>query len=181
MSTPRAAAARRHPPRGAALAAWQSQFRGALDQENTGNRKTSPMSKVVVYDVDVVFGDCDPAGIVFFPNFSKWMDASSLNFFVKCGVPPWRELVKTTGIIGTPLLEIHTKFQRPATYGERLQIHTSVTEWREKVFIHKHVVKRGDDLICEGAETRAFCVRDPANRERIKAIPVPADIRAMCS
>jgi hypothetical protein len=60
------------------------------------------MSKTVVYEVDVMFGDCDPAGIVFFPNFSKWMDASSLNFFVKCGVPPWRELVKTRGIIGTP-------------------------------------------------------------------------------
>ena len=62
------------------------------------------MSKVVVYEVEVMFGDCDPAGIVFFPNFSKWMDASSLNFFVKCGVPPWRELVKTRGIVGTPLL-----------------------------------------------------------------------------
>jgi acyl-CoA thioesterase FadM len=32
------------------------------------------MSKTVVYEVQVVFGDCDPAGIVFFPNFSKWMD-----------------------------------------------------------------------------------------------------------
>ena len=64
--------------------------------------------KTVVYEVEVMFGDCDPAGIVFFPNFSKWMDASSLNFFVKCGVPPWRELIKTRGIVGTPLLEINT-------------------------------------------------------------------------
>jgi acyl-CoA thioesterase FadM len=75
------------------------------------------MSKNTVFEIKVQFGDCDPAGIVFFPNFSKWMDASSLHFFMECGVPPWRELVKTTGIIGTPLLEIHTKFMRPATYG----------------------------------------------------------------
>ncbi|HNY46317.1 MAG TPA: acyl-CoA thioesterase, partial [Casimicrobium sp.] len=65
-----------------------------------------------VFKVPVMFGDCDPAGIVFFPNFSKWMDAASLNFFVSHAVPPWRELVKTTGIIGTPLLEINTKFMR---------------------------------------------------------------------
>ena len=84
------------------------------------------MSKTVVYEVEIMFGDCDPAGIVFFPNYCKWMDAASLNFFVQCGVPPWRELVKTTGIIGTPLLEINTKFMRPATYGERIQVHTSV-------------------------------------------------------
>jgi 4-hydroxybenzoyl-CoA thioesterase len=109
------------------------------------------------------------------------MDASSLNFFVKCGVPPWRELVKTTGIIGTPLLEINTRFMRPATYGERLQIHTSVTEWRDKVLIHKHVVIRGDTVLCEGTETRAFCIRHPDDPTRIKAIPVPEDIKALCS
>jgi 4-hydroxybenzoyl-CoA thioesterase len=139
------------------------------------------MSKTVVYEVDILFGDCDPAGIVFFPNYLKWMDASSLNFFMKCGVPPWRELVKTTGIIGTPLVEIQTTFKRPSTYGERLQIHTSVIEWREKVIVQQHIVKRGDDLICEGREIRAFCVRPPETPDRIKAIPVPADIKALCS
>jgi 4-hydroxybenzoyl-CoA thioesterase len=109
------------------------------------------------------------------------MDASSLNFFMKCGVPPWRELVKTTGIIGTPLLEIHTKFMRPATYGETLQIHTSILEWRDKVVLQKHVVMRGDVVLCEGIETRAFCIKHPDDPDRIKAIPVPADIKAMCS
>ena len=137
------------------------------------------MSKTVIYETEVMFGDCDPAGIVFFANFSKWMDASSLNFFVKCGVPPWRELNKTRHIIGTPLLEIHTKFFMPATYGERLQIHTSVQEWRAKVLIHKHVVMRGDDLICEGTETRALAVRLP-DEDRIRAIPIPEDIKAKC-
>ena len=139
------------------------------------------MSKTVVYEVEVMFGDCDPAGIVFFPNFSRWMDASSLNFFVKCGLQPWRELVKTRGIIGTPLLEIHTKFISTATYGERLQIHTSIAEWRDKVFIQKHLVKRGDTLLCEGSETRAFCIRHPEDPDRIKAIAIPADIKALCS
>lgn len=138
------------------------------------------MARTVIYEVDVAFGDCDPAGIVFFPNFSKWMDASSLHFFVQCGVPTWRELVKATGVIGTPLLEIHTRFLRPATYGERLQIHTHVAEWRDKVFIQKHLVYRGEELLCEGSETRAFCVRDAANPGRIKAIPIPGDIRALC-
>ncbi|MEY2953118.1 MAG: hypothetical protein RLZZ401_1205 [Pseudomonadota bacterium] len=139
------------------------------------------MSKTVVFEVDVLFGDCDPAGIVFFPNFCKWMDASSLHFFMQCGVPPWRELKKTTGIIGTPLLEIHTKFSRPATYGERLQIHTRVQAWGNKTFVQHHQIRRGDDLICEGTETRAFVVHPDGNPDRIKAIPVPEDIRAKCS
>lgn len=40
--------------------------------------------------------------------------------------------VKTTGSIGTPLLEIATKFSRPAVYGETLQIHTRIDEGRDK-------------------------------------------------
>ena len=138
------------------------------------------MSKTHVYPVNVQFGDCDPAGIVFFPNFSRWMDEASLAFFMACGVPPWRELVKTRGIIGTPLLEIHTKFMRPATYGETIHIHTTVEEWSAKTFRHRHVVKRGDTVLCEGTEVRAFCIRDPDNTERIKAIPVPEDILQLC-
>ena len=134
----------------------------------------------VVYEVEVMFGDCDPAGIVFFPNFSKWMDASSLNFFVQCGVPTWRDLYKTTGIIGTPLLEISTRFVSPATYGQKLRVTTSIQEWRSKVFIQKHIVTRGDTLICEGTETRAFCIRHPDDPDRIKAVAVPADIKALC-
>jgi 4-hydroxybenzoyl-CoA thioesterase len=139
------------------------------------------MARTTLFTVDVHFGDCDPAGIVFFPNFSRWMDAASLAFFVQCGVPPWRELVKTRGVVGTPLLEINTKFLKAVTYGETITIATHVEEWREKVFVQVHRVTRGEDLICEGREVRAFVKRDADNPERLRAIPVPDDIKAMCS
>ncbi|HEV8311956.1 MAG TPA: acyl-CoA thioesterase [Burkholderiaceae bacterium] len=139
------------------------------------------MTKTTHHTVDVQFGDCDPAGIVFFPNFSRWMDAASLSFFMQCGVPPWRELVKTRGIVGTPLLEINTKFIKSVTYGERIIIHTHIEEWREKVFIQMHKVMRGEDVICEGREVRAFVKRDADNPDRLRAIPVPEDIKALCS
>lgn len=139
------------------------------------------MSKHHIHRVDVQFGDCDPAGIVFFPNFSKWMDQASLAFFMAHGVPPWRELVKTSGIIGTPLLEIHTRFIRPATYGQTIEVHTTVEAWAAKTFVHRHVITRDGTVLCEGTETRAFCTRHPEDPDRIQAIPVPEDIRLLCS
>ena len=139
------------------------------------------MAKTTIHRVEVHFGDCDPAGIVFFPNFSRWMDAASLKFFMDCGLPPWRELVKTRGIVGTPLLEINTRFIKSVTYGETITIATWIEEWRDKVFVQMHRVTRGDELICEGREVRAFVKRDPDNPERLRAIPVPDDIKAMCS
>jgi 4-hydroxybenzoyl-CoA thioesterase len=104
-----------------------------------------------------------------------------LEFFLSCGVPPWRELVKTRGIVGTPLLEIHTKFLQTATYGETIEVHTTVEDWARKTFRHRHIVKRGETLLCEGTEVRAFVERDPRDPSRIRAIPVPEDIKALCS
>ena len=140
--------------------------------------------RTTLYMVHIEFGDCDPAGIVFFPNFSRWMDAASLAFFMQCGLAPWRELVKTRGIVGTPLLEIHTKFMKAATYGEELVIATHVEEWRAKTFTQIHRVTRaradGADLICEGREVRAFVQRDANDPDRLRAMPVPEDIKALC-
>ena len=138
------------------------------------------MARIVSTDVLINFGDCDPAGIVFYPNFSRWMDASSLNFFVACGVPVWSELVKTTGIIGTPVLEVNVKYANAARYGETIRVSTSIAEWRDKVFVQKHVITRGETLICEGREVRAFITRHADDADRIKAIRVPDDIRVRC-
>ena len=138
------------------------------------------MGKKTAMDIEVRFGDCDPAGIVFFPRYHRWMDAASLNFFMSCGVKPWHELELVNGIVGTPLLEHHARFVKSSTYGERLRITTEVVEWRRKVFIQRHVVTRGDDLICESDETRIFCVRDAQDRRRIHSIAIPDDIRRLC-
>jgi 4-hydroxybenzoyl-CoA thioesterase len=139
------------------------------------------MARTTHHRVTVQFGDCDPAGIVFYPNFQRWMDEASLAFFMPCGVPPWREPVKTHGIVGTPLLEVATRFLTAATYAEELDIETCVEEWRAKVFVQRHRVRRGETLICEGTETRAFVKRDADNPERLRAMAIPEDIKAMCS
>ena len=144
------------------------------------------MPRTTTHTVYVTFGDCDPAGIVFFPNFSRWMDTASLSFFMQCGVPPWRVLEKTRGIVGTPLLEINTRFLKSATYGEILTVTTHVQEWRSKVVVQVHRITRaradgGEDLICEGREVRVFVKRDDNDRDRLRAIPVPEDIRQLCT
>jgi 4-hydroxybenzoyl-CoA thioesterase len=34
--------------------------------------------------------------------------------------------------------------------------------------------------LCEGTEVRTFVIRDPENPERIRSIPIPEDIKALC-
>lgn len=146
---------------------------------------TSSQPHTVVYTQRVEFGDCDPARIVWFPNFFRWIDAASRHFFLQCGVPPWHETEKASGLIGTPLVDTHARFVKTASYGDTLQIHVHVAEWREKSFVQRYQIRRTNadgsvDLIMECDEVRIFA----AHREDgkgIRAIAIPADIKALCA
>jgi len=128
----------------------------------------------------VEFGDCDPAQIVFYPNFFRYMDAASLRFFRAAGVPPWREFEAQSGIIGTPLVDASARFLRPATYGDLIDIDTAIEEWRGKSFVMSHVIRRGEDVLVEGREIRVFAKRHPTDPARIQAVPPPESVRAWC-
>ncbi len=139
------------------------------------------MSKHVTYTVQVEFGDCDPARIVWFPNFFRWIDAASRRFFVQCGVPPWHQLTTSHGIIGTPLVDTQARFVATASYGDTLDIDTSVAEWRTKSFVQRYRITRGETLILECNEVRIFAAAREDGSPGIRAVPIPEDLRAMCS
>jgi 4-hydroxybenzoyl-CoA thioesterase len=134
--------------------------------------------KEIIYTQRVEFGDCDPARIVWFPNFFRWIDAASRNFFVQCGVPPWTETEKTLGVIGTPLVDTRAKFMKTATYGDTLYIHTSVSEWRASSFVQAYRVVKDGEPIMECQEVRIFA----GHREGggIRALAIPPEIRSLC-
>jgi 4-hydroxybenzoyl-CoA thioesterase len=142
--------------------------------------------KEAVYTVRVEFGDCDPARIVWFPNFFRWIDAASRHFFVECGVPPWHETERLYGVIGTPLVDTHAKFVKTASYGDTLDIHVSIAEWRGKSFVQRYRVMRAGtagaapELVMECDEVRIFAARRDGDATAIRAVPAPDAIRRRC-
>lgn len=136
------------------------------------------MTKTVIYEVRVEFGDCDPAGIVWFPNFFRWIDAASRHFFIECGVPSWQDTRQSMGLIGTPLVDTQASFVQTASYGDVLQIHTQISEWRNKSFVQTYRVMRGDDEIMRCTEVRIFAADKPGGG--IRAMAVPEEIRSLC-
>ena len=136
------------------------------------------MTRTVIYEVRVEFGDCDPAGIVWFPNFFRWIDAASRHFFIECGVPSRQETRQSMGLIGTPLVDTQASFVKTASYGDVLQIHTQISEWRNKSFVQTYRVMRGDDEIMRCTEVRIFAADKPGGG--IRAMAVPEEIRGLC-
>ena len=152
------------------------------------------MAKEFIYTQRVQFGDCDPARIVWFPNFFRWIDAASQYFFEQCGVPPWHEVERTTGVLGTPLVDTQARFIKTASYGDTLDIHVTVKEWRAKSFVQSYRITRAQigavsarpaaasspDLIMECEEVRIFAARRDDGMNGIRAVPVPESIRRLC-
>jgi 4-hydroxybenzoyl-CoA thioesterase len=130
-------------------------------------------------NLHVEFGDCDPAGIVFYPNYFRWMDAGTRHLFTARGVPSWSEQTAVSGIIGAPLVDASARFLQSATYGDDIEIDSSVAEWRNKSFVIGHAIRRGGTTLMEGREIRVFATKHPDDPKRIRAVPIPPEILSL--
>jgi 4-hydroxybenzoyl-CoA thioesterase len=129
----------------------------------------------------VEFGDCDPAQIVFYPNFFRWFDAGTRNFFAACGVARWQDMRVSHGIIGTPLVDASAKFLGIVTYGDSIEVQSWVEEWKRSSFVMAHRISKDGEVVVEGREVRVFAGPDPADLKRIRAVPIPEDVRRLCT
>jgi 4-hydroxybenzoyl-CoA thioesterase len=128
--------------------------------------------------VTVEWGHCDPAGIVYFPNYFTYFDSSTNALFLRALGFNKNEMVKRYGIVGIPLVDVGARFIVPSTYGDVVAIESTVAEIRRSSFRMQHRLFKGDVLAVEGTETRVWVGRDPGNPNKLKGLPIPADVVA---
>ena len=137
------------------------------------------MPRIEIFRFQVHFGDCDPAGIAFYPNFFAGTTRPRGTSSTAVACHPGVRRKKTHGIIGVPLVEAQSRFIKPTTYGDHVEVHTHISSWEAKVFCQTHELKRDGELLAVGEERRVFACRDPQTG-RIRSIPVPPEFRALC-
>jgi 4-hydroxybenzoyl-CoA thioesterase len=130
-----------------------------------------------VYKVLVQWGDCDPARIVYYPNFFSWFDAATRHLFETNGLS-WAAISGEHGSRGFPLVDARASFRRPARFGDELEIETTLKRWGRSSFDLQHVIRIKGDVAVEGSETRIWGIDDPANPEVLRAGRVPDAIKA---
>jgi 4-hydroxybenzoyl-CoA thioesterase len=127
--------------------------------------------------IRVQWGDCDPAGIVFYPRYFEMFDACTILLFEKAtGLTKIKMLERYDGA-GLALLEARAEFKVASAYGDDIEIETEITEFRRSSFFVRHTVNKvGGPLGLLGYETRLWTVRDPDNPKRLKSGTMPAEI-----
>ena len=127
----------------------------------------------------IEWGDCDPAGIVFYPRYFAMFDASTAALFLRALGMTKREMRKHYDVVGFPMVDTRATFRVPCAFGDEVLIESVVSEFRRASFDVRHrLLREGGELAVEGFETRVWVGRHPDKPDGIKALPVPEDLVA---
>jgi 4-hydroxybenzoyl-CoA thioesterase len=128
------------------------------------------------HQVTIEWGDCDPAGIVYFPNYFRYFDSSTNALFLRAMGFTKYDMLKKYDIVGIPLVDVGARFIVPSVFGDVVTIESSVVDIKRSSFRMQHRLLKGDTLAIEGHETRVWVGHDPDNPDKLKGKPIPAEV-----
>ncbi len=121
----------------------------------------------------VEWGDCDALGIVFYPAYFRWMDATFHRLTKAAGFDR-KTLEARDGVAGCPLVDARCSFVSPVRFYDELDILATVEKLGGSSMTLNYRFERDGKHIAEGVETHVF-VRETANG--LGKAPIPDDIR----
>jgi 4-hydroxybenzoyl-CoA thioesterase len=127
-------------------------------------------------EIHVEWGDCDPAGIMYYPRFFEVFDACTNALFHKAGFPKHEMLVKYD-LAGIPMVETMARFFAPLCFGETVTVESTIVEWGNSSFRVQHKLLRGEVLAAEGLEKRVWTVRAEDGTKRLRSQSIPQEVR----
>lgn len=124
----------------------------------------------------VAWGDCDPAGIIYYPTYYRWMDAATWALLELAGWPAAR--IRTEGWT-IPSVDTQCTFVASPTFGDHCTVESQITRWGRASFVVGHRVVHADGhLLAHGSETRVWCAYEAGPGSPLRSGPVPAALRA---
>jgi len=127
-----------------------------------------------VQDRVIEWGDCDAAGIVFYPNYFRWIDGC---FHAMCRASGFDQMtmMRDHGLVGTPLVSSSLNFRSPGRYHDELRVTATITRMGGSGLTVDYRLTIADRLVAEGQEVRAVAAEVDG---RLRSVPIPDAIRA---
>ena len=126
----------------------------------------------------IEWGDCDPAGIIFYARYFEIFDTSTTVLLERALGMKKIEYLKAYDFLGHPLVETRAKFRLPTRFGDEVTIETAITACGRSSFKIEHRLTNAGALAVEGSETRVWVVRDPNDPKRMRSQPIPPEVVA---
>ena len=134
-------------------------------------------SVLAVFPVQLQWGECDPAGIIFYPTYFRWFDAAAWNMFAQAGYHAKRMRAEH---LAMPLVAAGCQFRHPAAQQDRAEVRSRILRWGGKSFVIGHDVVREDGtLLAQGSETRVWGRYVEGPGSPLKGEPIGEDLKAL--
>ncbi len=127
--------------------------------------------------VEIQFGDCDPAGIVYYPNYFRFFDNATAALLSAAFAMHKRNWLEHYGIAGIPMVDTGARFIRPSSFGDVVEIRSEITELGRSSFGVKHTLLRDGEVAIEAHEKRVWVVR--SDDGGIRSAALPDDVRKL--
>jgi 4-hydroxybenzoyl-CoA thioesterase len=126
--------------------------------------------------VRIEWGDCDPAGIVFYPRyFAMFNHSTELLVEQALGIKKFA-LNQLYQLGGYPAVATQARFLLPTRYGDDVEIESTVTKVGQSSFSVQHRLSLDATLAVEGNETRVWAVRDDERPGGLRSQPMPEQL-----
>lgn len=134
-------------------------------------------SIVGAFACQVQWGDCDPAGIIFYPTYFRWMDAATWAYWASVGYDARRMRAEQ---VAMPLVSAECRFQHPASQGDRCEVRSRVARWGGRSFVLAHEVVRDDNVVlATGTETRVWGKFVDGPGSPLRGETIPEELKAL--
>ncbi len=136
---------------------------------------------VHVHRQPVRFGDCDPAGIVYYPRFLHFFHEAMETWFLEVLDYPYHQVILGKQI-GFPSVHCEADFKIPCGLGEVLAIELSVAKLGRSSIRFEYRVRTFGEPASElrlcGATVCVVMDLDPNSPTFRRALPIPSGLRA---
>jgi len=129
----------------------------------------------------IEWGDCDPAGIVFFPRYFAMFDSCTTALFSEALGMSKYQFFKHYKFAGYPMVDTRARFLKPTKFGDDVTIETKVTAFRRSSFDVQHHLTFEGELAVECTDTRVWVERHPGDPDKVRAKPIPQEVIAKFS
>lgn len=125
----------------------------------------------------ILWGDMDPAGIVYYPRYYQWMDGATHQFFENNSLNLNSLMLERN--IQFALAETACEYFSPGGYHQIILINTHIEQMDKHTVTLRHNITEKDDgrILVNGMEKR-ICLEIQAPG-KMMAIEIPPDIREL--
>ena len=123
--------------------------------------------------IEVRFGDCDPAGLVYYPTLFHYCHVAMEEFFAaRCRIE-YARLVSAERL-GFPTVNARAEFFEPLVYGDAAEVEVWASRvGRASVTFEYRLRRARDAKLCASATLVQVCM----NLDERRAVPLPDNLR----